>query len=303
MSQGAWTDARAIFKLCAFFYRGAVMLIVDSQVHIWAVHTPERPWPATDPNLPAAHKPQPITADDLRREMDVAGVNRAVLISPVFEGARNDVVIAAARAQPERFTVMGRFDPDAPDARAVVDSWRDEQAVRGVRFTFHRPHQRPWLVEGQLEWLWTHAEHHNMPAMLLVAHHDLPYVVRLAERHPGLRIALDHFGLTEGRDERAFAEFDQVLALARLPNIALKVSCLPLYTNDQYPFRRLHAYIQRAYDVFGPQRMFWGSDLSRLPCSYREGVTMFTEEMPWLQARDLELIMGRALCAWLDWQA
>ena len=198
---------------------------------------------------------------------------------------------------------MGRFDPDAPDARAVVDSWRDEQAVRGVRFTFHRPHQRPWLVEGQLEWLWTHAEHHNMPAMLLVAHHDLPYVVRLAERHPGLRIALDHFGLTEGRDERAFAEFDQVLALARLPNIALKVSCLPLYTNDQYPFRRLHAYIQRAYDVFGPQRMFWGSDLSRLPCSYREGVTMFTEEMPWLPARDLELIMGRALCAWLDWQA
>jgi hypothetical protein len=53
MSQGAWTDARAIFKLSTFFFRGAVMLIVDSQVHIWAVHTPERPWPATDPNLPA----------------------------------------------------------------------------------------------------------------------------------------------------------------------------------------------------------------------------------------------------------
>jgi hypothetical protein len=28
---------------------------------------------------------------------------------------------------------------------------------------------------------------------------------------------------------------------------------------------------------------------------------MFTEELPWLSARDKELIMGRAVCAWLDW--
>ena len=29
---------------------------------------------------------------------------------------------------------------------------------------------------------------------------------------------------------------------------------------------------------------------------------MFTEELSWLPAADLELIMGRALCNWLDWQ-
>jgi hypothetical protein len=29
---------------------------------------------------------------------------------------------------------------------------------------------------------------------------------------------------------------------------------------------------------------------------------MFTEELPWLSARDAELVMGRALCAWLDWK-
>jgi hypothetical protein len=49
--------------------------------------------------------------------------------------------------------------------------------------------------------------------------------------------------------------------------------------------------------------MFWGSDLTRLKCSYRQCVTMFTEEMPWLTTNDLELIMGRALCDWLDWPA
>jgi hypothetical protein len=31
-------------------------------------------------------------------------------------------------------------------------------------------------------------------------------------------------------------------------------------------------------------------------------VTLFTEELPWLTGRELELVMGRALCAWLGWK-
>lgn len=51
------------------------------------------------------------------------------------------------------------------------------------------------------------------------------------------------------------------------------------------------------------ERMFWGSDLSRLRGPYRECVTMFTEEMPWLSARDLEWIMGRGICEWVEWKS
>jgi hypothetical protein len=29
---------------------------------------------------------------------------------------------------------------------------------------------------------------------------------------------------------------------------------------------------------------------------------MYTEEMPWLKGDDLELVMGRAICEWLDWK-
>jgi hypothetical protein len=29
---------------------------------------------------------------------------------------------------------------------------------------------------------------------------------------------------------------------------------------------------------------------------------MFTEELPWLQGRDLELVMGEAICDWLGWR-
>jgi hypothetical protein len=33
----------------------------------------------------------------------------------------------------------------------------------------------------------------------------------------------------------------------------------------------------------------------------RQWVTMFTEELLWLEGRDLELVMGRAVCDWIGW--
>jgi len=47
--------------------------------------------------------------------------------------------------------------------------------------------------------------------------------------------------------------------------------------------------------------MFWGTDITRMPCSWRQCVTLFTEELPWLKGRDLELVMGEALCNWIGW--
>ena len=42
---------------------------------------------------------------------------------------------------------------------------------------------------------------------------------------------------------------------------------------------------------------------SRLLCTWREAVELFTEELPWLGGADKEFVMGRAICQWLDWEA
>jgi predicted TIM-barrel fold metal-dependent hydrolase len=274
------------------------MRIIDSQVHIWAADRPDRPWPAWNPDLPKAHQPEPLTAELLLQQMDAAGVDGAILISPVFEGCRNDVVLAAAEQHRGRFAVMGRFEPEASDSRSFIPAARG-RGMAGVRFTFHRPHQRPLLVEHTMDWMWDDAEKHDLPVMLLALHADLPLIGRIAHEHSGLRLILDHLCLTEGTGEQAFRGLPEVLALARHPNVAVKVSCLPHYTGDPYPYRSLEPYLKQVYAAFGPRRMFWGSDLSRLRGTYRQCVTMFTEEQPWLSTADLTWIMGRGLSEWL----
>ena len=278
-------------------------MIVDAQVHIWTASTPERPWPAiVHPTQSRAHKPEPITTEIMLREMDAAGVDRAVIAPTVWEGGRNDYALAAAQRHPDRSAIMGRLDLNDPSSRKLIPAWRAQPGMLGFRYAFHRPLIRPLLVEGRVDWLFAGSEKAGCPIMLFAQPSDLHLIQRIAERHPKLKLVIDHFALTHGKDEEAFRDFDKLLALASCSNIAVKASCLPLYTTDAYPYRWLHPYIRRVYDAFGPRRLFWGSDLSRLPCTYRQCVTMFTEEIPWLPAEDLNWIMGRGLCEWIGWK-
>jgi L-fuconolactonase len=276
------------------------MLIVDAQVHIWGANTPERPWPARH----KPHREVPLTKDELLREMDAAGVDRAVLVPPSWEGDRNDLALAAAQAHPGRFAVMGRIDPDAPGSRGALATWREQPGMLGLRFTFHRQGLVEQLTEGRVDWVWGEAEKAGIPVMILVPHALVYLIDRVAQRHPGLRIVMDHLSIPSGATgEEAFRDLDKLLAIAKRENVAVKATSLPSYVRDDpYPYRSVHPHLRRVYDAFGPKRIFWGTDLSRLPCSYRQGITMFTEEIPWLTAADKEWIMGRGVCEWLGWK-
>ena len=276
------------------------MVIVDSQVHIWGANTPDRPWPAGRENQ--AQRAVPLGAGELLRAMDAAGVDRVVIVPPSWEGDRNDLALEAAEKYPDRFAVMGRFPVETTAEGGRLTTWRKEPGMLGVRLTLHRLPWRAWFEEGTIDWFWPAAERAGLPVMVYV-----PGLVKrldgIAGRHPRLRLILDHLALPIGsRAEGAFADLDQVLALARYPNVAVKVSALPCHTSEAYPFPGLHRHIRRVYEAFGPRRMLWGTDYSRLPCPYRQAIILFTEALDFLSAEDKEWIMGRAAAEWLDWK-
>jgi len=274
------------------------MPIVDAQVHIWGADTPERPWPAG--NAHRAHRPLPFSRDDLLAEMAAAGVDRVVIVPPSWEGDRNDLALAAASAHPDKFAVMGRPPLDRCDPH-MLDRWRDQPGMLGIRVTTAGTGARGLFTEPEGDWLWQAAGRAELPAMVSIPG-LLPELGRIAERHPRVRFVIDHLALVrDAKDEAAFGDLANLLALARHPNVAAKASALPRYSSEPYPYRRLHPYLRQVFDAFGPRRFFWGTDMTGIPCTYAQAVTLFTEELPWLAGDDLEWVMGRALCQWLGW--
>ncbi len=252
-----------------------------------------------------AHLPVPLSHEKLLVLMDRAGVDCAILIPPSLDGDRNDLCLAAAQQHPERFAVMGRLLLGHPSAPARLAAMKHQRGMLGVRLTFHRDDDRPLLTNGVADWFWPAAERLQMPVMVH-APERLQAIAAIAARHPGLKIIIDHMGFArETTDEHAMAGARRVCELARYPNVSVKVSALACYSTQSYPFRNLHDPLKRVIETFGAERSFWGSDFSRLPrsCSYRQAVTMFTEELGFLSASELEWVMGRGVLACLDWQA
>ena len=270
------------------------MLIVDAQVHIWGANLPTN----------RAHRQiTSFTRDDLLKEMDEAGVDAAVIHPPAWDPNSGRLAEEAARQHPNRLSILGNFPLDRPESRALVDGWKQRPGMLGLRFTFQQPHQQAWLTDGTMDWLWPAVQRAGLP-VALASGNFLPAVGQVAERHPQVRLIVDHFGRAGGGQapgQGVWASLPQLLDLAKYPNVGLKATGAPSYSSSSYPFADIHDHLHRIYDAFGPQRMFWGTDITRMSCSWRQCITLFTEELPWLSESDQELIMGQALCQWLGW--
>ena len=269
------------------------MLVVDAQIHLWSQNLPTN----------AAHRQVPSwSAEECLEEMDAAGVDAALIHPPGWDPNSGAVAEAAAKKYPTRFAILGNFPPDKPESRQLVAGWKSRPGMLGLRWAFTQPHQQSWMTDGTMEWVWPACEKAGIPVALMASNY-LPQVQEIAERHPGLKLIIDHFGRARGgKDDEAFANVAQVAALAKFPNVALKATGAPGESSAPYPYRNIDKYIRQLYDAFGPHRFFWGTDITRMPCSWKQCVTMFTDELPWLSGSDKELVMGRAVCDWLGWK-
>lgn len=269
--------------------------IIDAQIHLWGTGLPS--------NL-SHRQVTHFTAEEAIALMDEGGVDAAVIHPPGWDPNSTEMAFKAVRDYPGRFAILGSLPLEHPGSRARIAHWREQFGMLGLRYTFLHDPARQWVHDGTLGWLWEAAERADVPVAML-ATDSLKDLARIAERHPGLRLTIDHLGgrggLTTLKDAAAMTHMPDLLALARFPNVAVKATGAPGYSSEPYPFRSMHGWLRQIYDAFGPQRMFWGTDITKMPCSWRQCVTMFTEELPWLSEQDKRLVMGEALCAWWGW--
>jgi len=198
-----------------------------------------------------------FTTEEALTLMDDGGVDAAVIHPPGWDPNSAEMAFKAVRDYPGRFAILGSFPLNQPDKRALVDTWRSQPGMLGLRYGFLQEPMRGWLADGTLDWLWAAAERSGVPIAML-ATDSLPHIGRIAERHPGLRLTIDHLGgrggTTSLKDDAAMEHMPELIKLARHPNVAVKATGAPGYCSGPYPFTSMHPYLRQIYDAFGPAR-------------------------------------------------
>jgi predicted TIM-barrel fold metal-dependent hydrolase len=274
-------------------------IIVDAQIHIWKANSPEFPWiEGSKPQLP-----EPFTIERAVPLMDEAGVDRAVIV-PATLSWNNSYALEAAKRYPNRFAVMGRIPLNDPKGAALLPKWKEQPGMLGVRHNLNSPTALGWLQDGSGDWFWPAAEKAGLPVMFFAAGR-VSMFASIAARHPGLLMIIDHMGVNAAiAKKKAMTEaVDQVVALAKYPNVSVKLSNLPNASLEPYPFKDLTPHIRRVFDAYGPQRCHWGTDVTNgmARVGWRRRLTHVSETLDFLKEPDKDWVLGRAILERLKW--
>jgi predicted TIM-barrel fold metal-dependent hydrolase len=246
------------------------------------------------------------SAEEMLAEMDAIGVDRAVVVPPVWAGDENDVALAAAAAYPGRFAVMGRFDPFAPQVRQRVEAEIAKPHLLGFRMSARwRTCDTTFMqaLEGdEIEDFWDACEVLGLPVMCLTLRRP-EALAPVAARHPNLTLIVDHMAGAGPLSQEGAAELLNALTgLARHPGVCVKVSNVPSRSQQPFPFEDMHPVVRAIYDSFGPNRMLWAADITQLTKNtYDECLRVWQEGIPFLTAADRDAILGGTAARVLRW--
>jgi L-fuconolactonase len=243
-------------------------------------------------------KEHPVTTEQLIDHMDRAGVDQAVLVqgSTVY-GYDNRYVIDSVATNPDRLIGVCCIDATARDASETLRSLIQDHGLSGVRLftTGSTLSETDWIDKEGAQPFWEEAARLDVPVAVQIHRTGIPALVNVLERYPGVRVLLDHLA-HPAFDAPTFAQDQALLDLVRYPNVWLKFST-PNIHNANVGESTLKAFLGRAVEVFGADRIMWGSNF---PATWGTGtgdpyVKLFElarQELSSLSEEDLNWLFG-----------
>lgn len=275
-------------------------LIIDAHMHVWS-GDPVR-FPFAHPYDPKFKPPKiAATVELLLQEMDQAGVTHCVLVQTISHGWDNRYLAECLKAHPKRFKGQGLIDPTDPDVATKLEYWMREHGLAGMRFSpMYYKGKDDWLNAKSSDALWNKAEELGAVFNFFIASEQLTRLDDMIGRHPKVKVVIDHLARVDLEAKDPEPEIKKLLALARYPNVWVKVSEFNVLSpSKKYPYKDVYPLVKRVYDAFGPDRLLWGTGFpgaTRAQAgrpSLQEELAIIRTETPFFTAEDRAKILGR----------
>ena len=270
-------------------------VVIDAHHHFWDPETADYPW------MTGSHEPlrRAFGPSDLTPLLEAVGVTATIVVQARQELDETHSLLEMAAAAPWVSGVVGWVDITSADVAKTIAGIREgEHGSRlvGIRHLVHDEPDPEWLLRGDVLRGLSAVADSGLVYDLLVRARELPAATEVARRLPGLRLVLDHLAKPPISTRQTEPWATAVREIALLPNVACKLSGLVTEADwSSWHAADLMPYIAHAVEVFGSDRLMWGSDwpVCTLAASYSEVFETMVEILSDLVGDQLESVLGR----------
>src|ERR1700677_315053 len=252
--------------------------VIESHIHLFADD------PVRFPYNSGSYKPKPEPVEDYVRFVREAGINHAVIVhpEPYQDDHRYLEYCLAQEPSPGFFKATCLFDPIDPETPKRMQALVKRNPGRIVALRIHEVHAAGTpstttglirdrdLLSPQMAVTWQAAHQLGLDIQIHCIPHYAAQIGELAARFRETPVILDHLARPgQGTPE----EYDQVLMLAKLPQVYMKYSSTGVETmsKEPYPHADAKPLVKRVYEAFGADRMIWGGLGTNMRGVAREG--------------------------------
>ncbi len=232
---------------------------IDTHQHFWNLSRVEYPWLTADFG-PIYRTFEPPDLEPLLRE---AGIDKTVLVQSANSYADTEYMLEQADRYPWIGAVIGWVPLLEPDEAArALERFAAHPAFRGIRHLIHDEPDPDWVVQDRvIEGLRVLADRGAIFEVVAVFPNHLKHVPTLAERVPHLTMVIDHLAKPPIKAGQMEPWAAQMAAAAQYPRVHAKVSGLNTAADwDTWSAQDLEPYIEKAVELFGVDRLMFGSD-------------------------------------------
>ena len=272
------------------------MFICDSHQHFWQLGRFDYPWMSSDLGvlyrdyLPA----------DLAPILARNGITTTVLVQASNSVAESRWLLDLADANSFIAGVVGWVDLMSVEIDAQLDELCAHPKFKGVRHLVESERDDDWLIRPAVLSGLKKLSGRGLSYDLLVHTRHLQYVPLVAESCPDLSFVIDHMAKPPIARNEIEDWYEALKPVAGYPNIYCKLSGLVTEANwSSWQTNDLRPYVERALELFGVERMMFGSDypVCLLASSYERVIGSFQEILRGISESDRDKVFAKNAAA------
>jgi L-fuconolactonase len=247
---------------------------IDAHHHLWRYERETFDWIAPDSVIA-----RDFDAAALTEALAGAGIDVAIVVQARQSSAETQFLLSVAARTPQIVGVVGWIDLRTPDIEAALDRDAAPRLV-GYRHIVQDEADPDFLLDPRFVTGVRAVAARRLTYDLLVNHDQLATVPAFLDRVGDARIVLDHVA-KPGIASRGWQPWaDRLAEAAAFPQLFCKLSGLVTEADHaSWTPCDIERYLGHALDLFGPERLIWGSDwpVCLLAACYRQVREIITD--------------------------